>query len=270
MYLVVKSPGECLMDRMDLMDRPSGKGTPRAFELVARKIGATIRARYEIGQRLPGERELARLFGVSRPTIREAVLFLSLAGMVEVRTNSGVYVTGRHQPTRREVVEGFGPFEMLFARRLIEPEVAALAAKQATASTVEQLADAMAMMRHENAMGRESEAGDHRFHVILAEATGNGMLVAVSDMLWSGQTKSRIWDEIYRRTPAAELWPLWLEGHERIFQAIRKKDPQQAKAAMIRHLDNIHDTFMAYSNPPDDGATKRSKRKPRELLSKSK
>jgi GntR family uxuAB operon transcriptional repressor len=258
------------MDRMDHMDRHSSEGMPRAFELVAQKINAMIQARYEIGQRLPGERELARQFGVSRPTIREAVLFLSLAGMVDVRTNSGVYVTGRHQPTRLQGIEGFGPFEMLAARRLIEPEVAALAARQASASTVAQLADAMAMMRHENAMGRESEVGDHRFHVILAEATGNGMLVAVCDMLWTGQTKSRIWDEIYRRTPAAELWPLWLEGHERIYQAIRKKDSRQAKAAMIRHLDNIRDTFMAYSNPPGDSATKRFKRKPREHLKESK
>jgi GntR family uxuAB operon transcriptional repressor len=256
------------MDKMNLMDRHSGAGTPRAFEIIAQKIGAMIQARYEIGQRLPGERELARQFGVSRPTIREAVLSLSLAGMVEVRTNSGVYVTGRHQPARLERVEGFGPFEMLAARRLIEPEVAAIAAKAATASTLAQLADALAMMRHENAMGRESDVGDYRFHVVLAEATGNGMLVAVCDMLWKGQTHSRIWEEIYSRTPAAELRPLWLAAHERIYEAIKQKDSRQAKSAMVRHLDQVRDTFMAYSGPVITGAGIKRARRPAKGLTK--
>ena len=68
----------------------------RSFEVVARKIAAMVQSSYRIGQRLPAERDLARTFGVSRPTVREAILSLAMAGMLKVRSNSGAYVVSRH------------------------------------------------------------------------------------------------------------------------------------------------------------------------------
>src|SRR5712664_752000 len=69
----------------------------RSFEAVARQIASMVQASYRIGQRLPAERELAKTFGVSRPTIREAILSLAMSGMLQVRSNSGAYVIGRHE-----------------------------------------------------------------------------------------------------------------------------------------------------------------------------
>jgi GntR family uxuAB operon transcriptional repressor len=142
----------------------------RSFEVVARQIASMVQARYGIGQRLPPERELAKTFGVSRPTIREAILSLALSGMLQVRSNSGAYVISRHELPDVHALEGAGPFENLEARQMIEPPIAALASQRASKTTMVQLADALAMMRWEHAQGREADTSDHRFHVILAEA----------------------------------------------------------------------------------------------------
>ncbi len=72
---------------------------------------------------------MAKQFGVSRPTIREAILSLVMAGVLEVRHNSGVYVVGLAGLPDVQVLEGFGPFENIAARRLVEPQLAAAAAR---------------------------------------------------------------------------------------------------------------------------------------------
>ena len=73
----------------------------RLYEQISQKLAKAIAAgEYELGQRLPSERELAQTFGVSRPTVREAIIALELDGLVEVRLGSGVYVTNRQPPER--------------------------------------------------------------------------------------------------------------------------------------------------------------------------
>src|SRR5260370_20045317 len=123
----------------DLPDPPL-----RSFEVVARQIAAMVQARYDIGQKLPAERELAKSFGVSRPTIREAILSLAMAGMVRVRNNSGAYVVSRHEAPEVDSLEGFGPFENLQARHLIEPQIAGIAAQHASEATIAKLTESLA------------------------------------------------------------------------------------------------------------------------------
>src|SRR3954447_2366374 len=95
--------------------------TRRLYEQIAQKLARDIATgRYEVGQRLPSERELAQSFSVSRPTVREAIIALELDELVEVRTGSGVYVTNREPPTGQAGVKDIGPFELLEARRAIE------------------------------------------------------------------------------------------------------------------------------------------------------
>lgn len=233
----------------------------RSFEAVAAKIAAMVQAKLEIGQRLPAERELASQFGVSRPTVREAILSLALVGMLEVRKNVGVFVLSRHERPRIKDVEGFGPFEMLAARQMIEPQLAAIAARRATPTILAQLADALATMQRENAQGREADIGDHQFHVTVAEATGNGALVAVCDMLWTAQVESRIWREIYSHMDIKTFWPSWIDDHERIYEAIRAGDPKAASNAMNRHLEHVHAVLMTQSafNGRADAAATRAK-----------
>ena len=94
----------------------------RLYEQISRKLAKSIAdGKYDIGQRLPSERELAQTFGVSRPTVREAIIALELDGLVEVRLGSGVYVTNRHPPSGIEGAKDIGPFELLEVRRGLNP-----------------------------------------------------------------------------------------------------------------------------------------------------
>ena len=220
----------------------------RSFEVVARQIASMVQASYRIGQRLPAERELAKTFGVSRPTIREAILSLAMSGMLQVRSNSGAYVIGRHELPDVHALEGAGPFENLEARQMIEPQIAALASHRASKTTIVQLADALAMMRWEHAQGREADTSDHRFHVILAEATGNSALVLICDSLWRAQSDSRIWQEIHAHMRMEDYRSVWLKDHEAIFEAVSAGNARKASAAMTRHLGNIRDALMEASN----------------------
>ena len=101
----------------------------RLYEQIAQQLAKSIAdGKYEVGQRLPSERELAQAFDVSRPTVREAIIALELDELVEVRLGSGVYVINRLPPARPRGYKDIGPFELLEARRAIEGEACAMAA----------------------------------------------------------------------------------------------------------------------------------------------
>ena len=123
----------------------------RLYEQIARKLSKAIAdGEYEIGQRLPSERDLAQTFAVSRPTVREAIISLELDGLVEVRLGSGVYVTHREPPDGAEGPKDIGFFELLEARRSIEGESCALAALRIDDSQLAQLVELVDEMRRDN------------------------------------------------------------------------------------------------------------------------
>src|SRR5512140_1948749 len=106
----------------------------RLYRKIARQLSDLIDAgEFAPGQRLPAERELAKQFGVSRPPVREALIALEVEGKVEVRVGAGVFVA-QPGPAARAALsdEGEGPFELIRARRLVEGETAACAAREAT------------------------------------------------------------------------------------------------------------------------------------------
>jgi len=120
----------------------------RLYEQIARKLAKSIAGgEYEMGQRLPSERELAQTFDVSRPTVREAIIALELDELVDVRLGSGVYVKNRQPPSGSEGTKDIGPFELLEARRAIEGEACALAALRIEDKQLVQLAALIAEMR---------------------------------------------------------------------------------------------------------------------------
>src|SRR3982751_5660968 len=127
----------------------------RLYRQIADQIAALIsRGEYGAGQRLPPERDLAKQLGVSRPSVREALIALEVEGYVEVRVGSGVYVMGAPRATKRPALPAdSGPFELIKARWLIEAECAALAAKHATKSQVRAVEEALDHMAAERKKG---------------------------------------------------------------------------------------------------------------------
>src|ERR1700749_2830275 len=91
--------------------------TDRLYRKIARMLSDLIAAgEFVPGQRLPGERELARQLGVSRPSVREALIALEVEGKVEVRVGSGVFVAQQHRLPPKTINQGEGPFELIRAR----------------------------------------------------------------------------------------------------------------------------------------------------------
>ena len=124
----------------------------RLYRVVASRIQELIRdENMRAGQRLPAERELSAKLNVSRASLREALIALELGGFVEVRGGSGVYVSEQATAEADLAEVGPGPFEVLAARRLIESEIAALAAKNATDTQIDAIMTAVVEMERDHA-----------------------------------------------------------------------------------------------------------------------
>jgi GntR family transcriptional regulator, uxu operon transcriptional repressor len=220
----------------------AGANEPRLYRVVSGKIEDLIRAEnIKPGERLPSERDLALKLGVSRTSLREALIALELGGTVEVRGGSGVYVSEQATPAAEVPTAGPGPFEVLAARRLIEVEMAALAAKHASDSAIDAILVAVLEMEqhHEDRSGNEQ--ADRNFHLAIARATGNSAMVGVIEYLWS--QRGTLWHKLKEHFQTEELRQQTLIDHRNIFAAIAAHDQAGARTAMRAHLDRVTRTF---------------------------
>src|SRR5947208_408851 len=158
----------------------------RLYRQIADQIAALIeKGEYGQGERLPPERDLARQLGVSRPSVREALIALEVEGYVEVRVGSGVYVLAQRPSDNATALSAdSGPFELIRARWLIESECAALAARSATRTQIRAMEEALEQMDNERSRGLMPLAADRLFHLRIAEASGNSALALVVKTLW--------------------------------------------------------------------------------------
>ena len=211
----------------------------RLYRQIADQIAKLIRrGEYKPGARLPPERDLAARLGVSRPSVREALIALEVEGFVEVRIGSGVYVAdARAMAARRRPVlpPDSGPFELIDARRLVESECAALAARHAGTAQIRQMKAALASMNRDLRRRVVPLDGDQLFHLRIAEASGNSALALVVRTLWAQRTGPLFLQlEHHFDTPA--LWSAAIDEHQAVLGAIEAHDPAAARAAMRRHL----------------------------------
>src|SRR3954466_4642258 len=216
----------------------------RLYRQIADQIAALIeRGEYAGGERLPPERDLAKQLGVSRPSVREALIALEVEGYVEVRVGSGVYVLGPQsaQPARALATDS-GPFELIKARWLIEAECAALAAKAATRAQVKAVEQALERMEKERKRGVMPLEADREFHLRIAEACGNSALALVVKMLWDERT-GPLFLRLEHHFDTPELWNHAIREHREIVEAIARHDATGARAAMRRHMNQAGKRF---------------------------
>lgn len=217
---------------------------PRLYRVVADRIQELIRNEHiAAGERLPSERDLATKLSVSRASLREALIALELGGVIEVRGGSGVYVSEVPEPApAADLAEaGPGPFEVLSARRLIESEIAAIAARVATDSAVDAILQAVIEMEKNHANYSSNEQADRNFHLAIARATGNSALVGSLNYLWD--QRGRLWHKLKEHFQTEELRQETLKDHRRILEAIAAHDPAAARKAMRAHLERVTRTF---------------------------
>jgi DNA-binding FadR family transcriptional regulator len=216
----------------------------RLYRQIADQIAALIEnGEYASGGRLPPERDLARQLGVSRPSVREALIALEVEGYVDVRVGSGVYVS-RALPVAKAGALSVetGPFELIRARSLIEGECAALAAKSATKAQVRAMDEALEAM-HADREGRgDPLVNDRLFHLRVAEGSGNSALALAVQTLWD-QRMGPLFLRLEHHFDSPELWGVAIREHRDILSAIQKRDAAGARAAMRRHMNHAARRF---------------------------
>jgi DNA-binding FadR family transcriptional regulator len=217
----------------------------RLYRQIADQISVLISdGEYAPGSRLPPERDLARQLGVSRPSVREALIALEVEGLLDVRVGSGIYVThpGERRPNDALLGDS-GPFEVIHARWLIEGECAALAAKGASPAQLRAIRQAHASMVKESKRHHNPLDADRLFHVRIAEASGNSALVLVVQTLWD-QRMGPLYRGLERKLEYPKMAAETVREHRAILSAIAGRDPRAARRAMRRHMDQTHKRYI--------------------------
>ena len=213
--------------------------------------------RYAVGDRLPSEREIAGTLSVTRTLVREALIMLELEGLVEVRRGAGIFLTEQSAQQTQMREQGqyndAGPFEMLQARQLLESNIAEFAALQATREDIRKMRQALELEEQELASGslHQSENGDRDFHLAIAQATHNSMLVELFKQSWQWREDNIMWSQLHRHLDNTHYRKEWLSDHKKILVALVKKDARAAKYAMWQHLENVKQRLLQFSDVDD-------------------
>ena len=215
----------------------------RLYMVIAGKlIGDLSSGKYPVGAKLPAERELAAMYEVSRPVIREAIIALEVRGLVEVKVGSGVYVralpdqagSSSYNVTAIEIAE---------ARLLIEAEAAALAATQITDDELARLDELVERIEAENKDPRGTEKADRAFHLAIAAASRNNALFEAVERLWQLRSISPEASLLHEKARTANVKPV-VDEHAAIVGALKQRDPAAARGAMRAHLSQVLESLL--------------------------
>ena len=206
-------------------------------EIADRLVASIVGGRFLFGERLPPERDLARLFDVGRPTVREAMRILSAIGLIEVRPGSGTFLVNSHADflmkafswtvlldpqTSREVIE---------TRIAVESELAALAAERATEEDISSLRSLIDEMEKNQKNTKRFTEIDLSFHIVIAEAAQNVTLHRIATAVNS------LLHQWMLRATAKPPFETALGHHRLILKAIEARDPEEARRVMQAHLE---------------------------------
>lgn len=188
-------------------------------------------------QRLPPERELAEKFAVSRAKLRQALSVLEKEGVIERFVGRGTYVVGARQRdvnNPETVAASTSPLAAMQARSLLEPDLAGLAALNATALQIGEMRSLCREMRDALTWDAYAEL-DWRFHQLIAEATANVVLVEIQRLV-NGVRRYLVWGNLIKRPVGPPQDYHSFDEHERIVDAIADRNGEAARQAMLDHL----------------------------------
>lgn len=241
----------CLSDHLDI-----GMASPiktefeairrnKVYEEVAKQIERLILTKLQPGDKLPSERELAEMLGVSRSSVRDAIRSLELAGLLEPRQGAGTVVCDistasvlnplSNMLVRKQKLVT----ELLDFRKMLEPPLAARAATHASADEIGEMEEILRRQAEKLARGEDGIEEDSEFHYSVAMASDNSVVLKVLDILMDLLRATR------ERSLQSEGRPQRsLAGHRRILTAIKRHDAEAAKAAMRRHIEDVEEIVL--------------------------
>jgi DNA-binding FadR family transcriptional regulator len=228
----------------------------RLYSQIADRLCDLIRrGDYPPGSFLPSERDLAATLEVSRSSVREALIALEVLGLVDVRVGAGVEVLrvpdvmGRvmrmsvaepdpELPVTLDLSVEIPPFALLQARRLVEPETAALAAEHASVAQIDGLRAAFERNLRDNREGSRTNPGDRQFHIGIAQASGNPAYEMLITLLL-GHRYGTMFQRLQRLYTPEDMPFRSEQEHWEVLKAIVARDPATARARMAVHLDAV-------------------------------
>ena len=235
----------------------------RLYRQIADQLRALIDSgEFPPGSRLPAERELAKLLGVSRASVREAMIALEVIGLVDVRVGNGVLVceppvqTVSDEPVMAQATRDqwkeldpelnleidfsaeIPPFALLQARRLIEPEAAALAAINASDEELAGIREAFERNVQDNREGSHTHPGDRLFHIRIAQASDNPAYALMIQHLL-GHRYGSMFQRLQNHYTPQDMTHRSEDEHRRVLQALEQHDAGAARQAMSEHLDEV-------------------------------
>lgn len=229
--------------------------TSRLFEQIVQQVEESIlKGQLKAGDQLPAERDLAQRFGVSRTAVREAVKTLREKGLVEAYSGRGTFVTSGTSQAMRQSLDMMvrinpeeGSLYLAELRQVLEPEIAARAATRIDEPLLASMREAVAIMERKLQDPDAYVEADLDFHLALAEAVGNPLILALLDSIVGllREQRSRIFD--VDGGPERGQF-----HHKKILAAIERRDPEAAREAMRAHLQQV----LSDSSPPVKNSTR--------------
>lgn len=248
-------------------------------EILAKMRALMLSGKLVEGWKLPPERELATMLGVSRPSLREVLKVLDILGVIKARQGAGTYISQSFakvlkDPSRARYIEQrFTLLEVLEARRVIEPALAILAATRASEEDIEAMENALKGMTAEEASEETRLLCDERFHRAIMNGADNYALSQMMGIVWESLVEM-----LHTTSRSTEHLQESFANHRDLFLAIKRREPQKAKRAVLRvlkltEIDLLKKPVLeghgqAHSTNVDESGKMRHSRKPNRQLKK--
>ena len=219
----------------------------RVYEEIVAKIKDMLeKGRLKSGDQLPGERELSEVFQVSRSSVREALRTLETQGFLESRQGDGTYIASKPveslvSPLASAIFsEKDSQMELFEMRRLIEPQLAYLAAERATQEEIAMMEQALVLQEEAVARGETGTDVEKSFHYIMGKATKNKVLLRLTDSMRDLLAESR--DKYLQVEGRPEKS---ISRHRQVLDAIKARDGELAAQVMLEHVVDIEECLFA-------------------------
>jgi GntR family transcriptional repressor for pyruvate dehydrogenase complex len=216
--------------------------TSRLYEQIVQQIeDSVLNGSLKPGDQLPAERDLAQRLGVSRTAVREAVKALREKGLVEAYSGRGTFITdGTSQAARQsfdlmvKIGQQEGAPHLAELRLILEPGIAALAAARIQEPELVAMREAVAVMDRAQKDPAAYIEADLDFHLALAEAVANPLILSLIDSIVGLLREQRI--KIFNVEGGPQRGQI---HHKRILEAVERHDPEMARGAMRSHLEQV-------------------------------
>lgn len=209
---------------------------------------------WQVGERLPTEREFGEQYQISRSTVRKVLADMKAQGLIAQTVGSGTYVTDQVLASRSakkatplassEAAWHTSPAELMDARMALEPAIIEMVIGNATNADFEQMDNCCKRAEAATSV-EEFEVWDGMFHEIIARAAHNAFVARLFKLMNQARAQGE-WGMLKKRSLTAERRLAYQAEHRALLNAIKARDPVQAKALAAEHLVNVRRNLLGY------------------------